>query len=122
MFAPKRTDTLMRAIAAQIEKEEYHIFEDAPITVCHLRLKNGTHYIGYSECIDKELFNTKRGQEMGKNTAFFNAIHNSWGDIDWDAVQTEYAKIKKEDELREFSTVNHTEWKEVYVRRQDQKI
>lgn len=99
MLAPKRDDVLIKAIAAQIEKEEYHIFEDAPIVICHLRLKNGNHCIGYSGwCIDQELFNSEKGQEMGKNTAFFNAIHNSWGNIDWDAVQTEYAKIKKESE------------------------
>lgn len=60
--------TLEKALA-EIENEQYHVFEGTAMTVCCLTLKNGFNIIGESCPISEDDFDVELGMKVAKNKA-----------------------------------------------------
>lgn len=71
MTAPKVT---LDQINALIVGAQFWQVEGTTLTVCAMKLKNGTMVVGQSACVSPENFDA----EIGKNIAYDDAIDKVW--------------------------------------------
>lgn len=66
LTAPRVTP---EALDAEINHEQFHVFDGSCLTVCCLTLKNGFTVTGESACASSENFDAEIGRKIAKSNA-----------------------------------------------------